>query len=53
VQSTPEYADRAASLQQEASKELRFRAKSQMVESVAMEFSPALDLVLDALEQMR
>jgi len=36
-----------------ASKKLRFRAKPQMVDSVAIEVSPALDLVLDALEQMR
>jgi uracil-DNA glycosylase family 4 len=32
---------------------LRFSAKPQIVSSVANEFSPALDLVLTALEQMR
>jgi uracil-DNA glycosylase family 4 len=36
-----------------ASKELPFGAKLQMVSKVAAEFSPALDLVLTALEQMR
>jgi uracil-DNA glycosylase len=36
-----------------ASKELPSGAKPQMVTNVAAEFSPALDLVLTALEQMR
>src|SRR5690242_14943117 len=36
-----------------ASKELRESAKPQMFGSVAIEFSPALDLVLDALEKIR
>jgi DNA polymerase len=36
-----------------ASKELPSGAKPQMVDNVAAEFSPALDLVLSALEKMR